>query len=96
MTHFYLLRHAHADWAPDEQRPLSAEGQKDALRVAELLGKSPITRIYSSPYLRARQTVSPLAERLSLPMHIEPGLRERELGDAPDITGFYAAMEQVW
>jgi 2,3-bisphosphoglycerate-dependent phosphoglycerate mutase len=96
MTHFYLIRHAHAHWMPDEGRPLSAKGQENALRVAELLGKSPITSIYSSPFQRARQTVSPLADRLGLPIHIEPGLRERELGDAPGYTDFHAAVERVW
>ena len=38
MTVFYLIRHAHADWTPDEGRPLSERGQRDALRLAECLG----------------------------------------------------------
>jgi 2,3-bisphosphoglycerate-dependent phosphoglycerate mutase len=96
MTVFYLIRHAHADWTPDEQRPLSSQGQDDAQRVAELLGSSPITRIYSSPFQRARQTVSPLARRLGLPVRIEPGLRERELGGGPGASDFFAAVEQTW
>jgi 2,3-bisphosphoglycerate-dependent phosphoglycerate mutase len=96
MTVFYLIRHAHADWTPDEQRPLSSRGQADAQRVAELLCSSPITRIYSSPFRRARQTVGPLAGELGLPIHIEPDLRERRLAAAPIVTDFFTAVQQTW
>jgi 2,3-bisphosphoglycerate-dependent phosphoglycerate mutase len=96
MTVFYLIRHAHADWTPDEQRPLSSRGLEDARRLAEVLGNAPITGITSSPFRRARQTVSPLAERLGLPVHIEPDLRERELGHEPGVTDFFAAVRQTW
>ncbi len=96
MTVFYLIRHAHADWTPDEQRPLSSRGQEDARRVAALLGDSPITQIYSSPFQRARQTVEPLATRLALPIHVEPDLRERNLGEGPAVNDFFAAVKQAW
>jgi 2,3-bisphosphoglycerate-dependent phosphoglycerate mutase len=96
MADFYLVRHAHADWAPDEQRPLSSRGQEDALRVAELLCGLPITRIYSSPYRRALQTVTLLASRVGLPVQVEPDLRERELGNAPGEYDFLAAVKQTW
>jgi 2,3-bisphosphoglycerate-dependent phosphoglycerate mutase len=96
VTVFYFIRHAHADWTPDEQRPLSSKGQKDARRVADVLCNSPITRIYSSPFQRARQTVRPLADRLGLPVHIEPELQERKLGDGPSVNDFFAAVKQAW
>ena len=38
-----------------------------------------ILAIYSSPYRRAMETVQPLAERLRIPIQIEPDLRERQL-----------------
>jgi 2,3-bisphosphoglycerate-dependent phosphoglycerate mutase len=95
MTTFYLVRHAHAAWAPDEQRPLSARGVADAVRVAEVLQGQPVNRIVSSPYRRARQTVEPLAARLGLPIHEEPELRERELGGG-EIADFVAAVEATW
>jgi 2,3-bisphosphoglycerate-dependent phosphoglycerate mutase len=96
MAVFYLIRHAHADWTPDEQRPLSSAGLRDADRLADLLCDLPITRIHSSPYQRARQTITPLADRLGLPLHIEPDLRERKLGAGPTVTDFLAAVEQTW
>jgi broad specificity phosphatase PhoE len=77
MTSFYLIRHAQADYFQNEQRPLSEKGQADAERVAGLLGSYAITQIYSSPYQRAVQTVSPLAKKLNLEIVIEPDLRER-------------------
>jgi 2,3-bisphosphoglycerate-dependent phosphoglycerate mutase len=95
MSTFYLVRHAHADWKPDENRPLSARGREDAARVADILQQYPIGAIYSSPYQRARQTIIPLANRLGLPMHIEPGLRERRLGNI-STGGFFKAVKATW
>ena len=96
MTVFYLIRHAHADWAVDEHRPLSVRGHRAARRVADLLCESPITRIYSSPFERAWQTVAPLSVRLDLPIRIEPDLRERELGDESGLGDFFAVVKQTW
>ena len=71
MDTFYLVRHSHAHWTPDEDRPLSAQGWEDAGRVADVLQEAPIGAIFTSPYRRARQTIAPLAGRLNLP----PGWR---------------------
>jgi 2,3-bisphosphoglycerate-dependent phosphoglycerate mutase len=95
MSVFYLIRHAHADWTPDENRQLSAKGRADAERVADVLQRHPIGVICSSPSYRARQTVTPLAARLALPIHIVPDLRERQLGDAP-VEDFVKAVEATW
>lgn len=95
MVDFYLVRHAHAEWTPDENRPLSARGQGDALRVAEVLQAHLIVAIYASPARRARQTVTPLATQLGLPIHIAPELSERRLcaGAADDFEG---AVRATW
>jgi 2,3-bisphosphoglycerate-dependent phosphoglycerate mutase len=95
MTTFYLVRHAHADWSPDEDRPLSARGRADADRVADILAQYPIRAIYASPYRRAIETIAPLASRLHLPVNIEPDLRERRLGDSA-ATDFTKAVEATW
>lgn len=95
MSAIYLVRHAHAKWTPDENRPLSAQGRQDAARVANILSEYPINAIYSSPSRRAYQTIMPLAEHLSLPINLEPDLRERKLGK--EVTeDFFKAVEMAW
>lgn len=95
MTIFYLVRHAHAHWVPDENRPLSERGMKDADRVADILEGYPIQFIYASPYRRAAQTIEPLAYARDLPVVTLPDLRERELAGEP-VVDFEAAIEAVW
>lgn len=95
MNTFYLIRHAHADWAPDEDRPLSNKGVKDSFRVAEILSSYPIEGIFSGPYQRAVQTIEPLAKSLDLKVEIISELRERELGNYEG-DDFFAAVEATW
>jgi len=95
MSTFYLLRHAHADWAPDDNYPLSARGRDDANHVADILQQYPISAIYSSPYPRAFETITPLAKRLGLPVYLDAELRERRLGNNP-MEDFLAAVEATW
>ena len=95
MTIFYLVRHAHANWMPDESRPLSERGLSDAQRVADVLHQFPIRVICSSPYRRAYQTVEPCAKRLNLSITILADLRERQLAGKP-VENFAKAIEAVW
>jgi phosphohistidine phosphatase len=67
-TTVYLLRHAHAgdpfSWnGPDELRPLSSKGQKQARRLGRLLAKSGVRPdlVLSSPKVRAEQTARAVA-----------------------------------
>jgi phosphohistidine phosphatase SixA len=69
-----LVRHAPAgkrkQWHGDDRlRPLDREGRKQAEQLPEVLEEFRIDRIYSSPYVRCRQTVEPLA--LALDLEIE-------------------------
>ncbi len=92
---FYLVRHAHAVWQPDEQQRLSPRGRAAAERVAEVLLSRPLAAIYASPYPRAIQTVEPLARRLGLLVEVEPGLRERQLSIGP-VPDFEKAVRWAW
>lgn len=97
MTIFYLVRHAHAAWSPNEHRPLSERGGRDALRVAELLTERSISAVYASTARRAQQTVAPLAARQSLPLQIAPELDERRLSATPiPVEEFDAAVRATW
>ena len=102
VTAVYLVRHAHAVWTPDENRPLSARGARDAQRVAELLcapARAPaadtVVGVYASSARRAQQTVAPLAARLGLPLHVSPALDERRLAGRP-VEAFDAAVRATW
>jgi len=72
----YLVRHADAGdklhWSgPDEQRPLSDIGRREADGLVSLLASFPIARIVSSPAVRCRQTMEPLADRRHLQLDID-------------------------
>ena len=95
MLEIILVRHAHAEWVADEARPLSAAGRRDAERLVPLLESLGPDTLYSSPFVRARQTIEPLAERLGMPIEEIEGFRERTLaaGAVPDFEG---AMLASW
>jgi broad specificity phosphatase PhoE len=82
-TTIYLVRHAHADWQRDEDRPLSEDGLKASHVLGTLLSGLPITAVYSSPVRRAVETVTPLADRLGIRPELMHDLRERELPVVP-------------
>jgi broad specificity phosphatase PhoE len=95
MTVLYLVRHAHARWSLDDDRPLSGAGYEAAERVAEVLASRPLTAIHASSERRAHQTVEPLAEQTGLSIQAEDGLRERRLMDA-ETADFRAAVKRTW
>ena len=77
----YLVRHATAgdrtEWdGPDELRPLTNRGRRQADWLAEQLGGEPVKRIVSSPAVRCVETVQPLAARLGLVVETSPVLAE--------------------
>jgi broad specificity phosphatase PhoE len=77
----YLVRHAKAGsrkaWAGDDElRPLSKAGNAQARALAKRLAGDGITRVFSSPYVRCRQTVEPLAEGRGVPAEPSEALRE--------------------
>jgi 8-oxo-dGTP diphosphatase len=77
----YLLRHGHAgrrsQWTGDDhERPLSKAGRRQAKALVAQLGNAPIEYIVSSPYVRCRQSVEPLAQHLRLPVDLSDVLAE--------------------
>ncbi|WP_370399568.1 histidine phosphatase family protein [Sulfitobacter sp. JB4-11] len=60
---------------------LRAEGEVQALAVAERLKTEPINAIYVTTMQRTLQTAAPLATALGLTPAVEPDLREVFLGD---------------
>lgn len=82
-----LVRHGQSEWNAVYNRtrvdpgipdaPLTDEGQRQALRAAEVLADHGIRRLMASPYKRTVQTALIIAEHLRLPVQIEPRVRER-------------------
>ena len=73
----YIVRHGEAERliTTDDARPLTARGREDVAVLWESLagrGARP-SRLFSSPYVRARQTADIIAERF-------PGVSREELG----------------
>jgi phosphohistidine phosphatase SixA len=81
VTELHLLRHAHAGdpatWdGPDDRRPLSDKGEKQADRLGRFLagiGFQP-DAIISSPKVRAAQTAEIVGLRLGVPVGTDPRL----------------------
>ena len=82
----YLVRHGQRldtvnnKWfTPDDNKydpPLSEKGYWQAQRLAERLSHEPIDWLFSSPYLRALQTIQPTAAALDMPFYVDDGLGE--------------------
>ena len=79
-----LVRHAEpvAIGTPeidDDERPLTDAGRRAATELAAELDGWELTAIYSSPYARALETVTLLADRRGMPVQLLDDLRERRL-----------------
>ncbi|WP_410767928.1 histidine phosphatase family protein [Fontibacillus sp. BL9] len=83
----FLIRHGQSignlfldEDLPDS--PLTSTGLLQADKVASFLGRKSVTRIVSSPLIRAMQTAMPLSDLLSIPVEIWMNLYEYREGPA--------------
>jgi phosphohistidine phosphatase SixA/8-oxo-dGTP pyrophosphatase MutT (NUDIX family) len=93
----YVVRHAKAGiraaWSgPDEERPLTRRGRKQARRLVERFQGLDVQRILSSPFLRCVQTVEPLAEARGLGVEATRELREGSSVD--ELLGALASLDE--
>ena len=77
----YLVRHAKAEsrqrWeGPDDLRPLTKAGRRQADAFAGMLTDTAIGTISSSPAVRCRETLEPLAHMRRLPIGLDSALEE--------------------
>jgi glucosyl-3-phosphoglycerate phosphatase len=82
-----LVRHAESEWNRHFSRtridpgipdpPLTPTGRRQAAQLAEQLAEARVRRLVASPYRRALETATIVAEALSLPIIVEPLVRER-------------------
>lgn len=88
MGRILLVRHGESEgnlarrFTESDHVPLTDLGREQASRAAAILrAQFAPAQIVSSPFTRARQTAEIIASALSLPIEIEPDLREQFLGD---------------
>jgi broad specificity phosphatase PhoE len=101
-----LLRHGETAWNAENRFqgwadiPLNATGEAQAKRAAVALRAllppdEPVHLVATSDLARARQTAEILREQVCLEeLRIEPGLRERNVGDWSGLTG--EEIEERW
>ncbi|MHA7966775.1 histidine phosphatase family protein [Paenibacillus sp. CAU 1782] len=77
-TYIYMVRHGESPKAEGNERTrgLTEKGAADAKRITSLLQREGIDAFYSSPYLRAVQTVEDLAGSLSCEVELVEELKE--------------------
>ena len=72
-------------WRGDQNvRPLTDLGRRQAAAMADALGDEQVDALYSSPALRCRQSLEPLAERFGLEIEVLAGLGGDEAWRPPD------------
>lgn len=95
MPRLLLLRHGQSIWNAEERwqgwadPPLSPLGVRQAAAAARWLAGSgePFAVVACSDLVRARRTAEIVAEGLGLaPVAVDPGLRERDVGDWTGLT----------
>lgn len=89
IRHALPLRVEKPDGTPADP-PLSAEGRRQAARLAAWLGSERVDAVYASPLRRARQTALPIAAAHALEVRIEPGVVEFD----PDSSS-YVPLEEL-
>jgi broad specificity phosphatase PhoE len=68
-----LVRHAEKGGEAGDRDPeLTEAGRNRAQALARMLGDAGITTIYSTPFLRTRNTAAPLASRLGIEVTVTP------------------------
>jgi glucosyl-3-phosphoglycerate phosphatase len=82
-----LVRHAESEWNRHFSRtridpgipdpPLTRTGRRQAAQLAEQLAEADVRRLVASPYRRALETATIIAETLAVPIIVEPLVRER-------------------
>lgn len=87
MTTFLLVRHGENEYVKKGllagRLPgvhLNARGKEQAQSLAAKLAGAPVKAIYSSPLERTLETAQPIADILTLPVIVRPGLIEVDVG----------------
>ena len=73
-TNYYVVRHAEKAKEPRQDPPLTTEGEQRAERLKEIMLSKDIEKVFSSNYVRTKETARPTAEALNLTLELyDPG-----------------------
>jgi 2,3-bisphosphoglycerate-dependent phosphoglycerate mutase len=72
VTTVFLVRHAEKATTPPEDPPLTEAGNLRSQQLARLLEQAGIKAIYTSQFLRTKQTAEPLAKSLGITPTLVP------------------------
>ena len=92
MTTLLLARHGQTDWNLERRwqghadPPLNETGRAESRALAASLADSGIERVYTSDLARARETAEIVAATLGLTVHLDPRLREVDVGEWSGLT----------
>lgn len=88
----YIFRHGETDWNRERRLqgntdiPLNETGRAQALRLREFFRSNPVEVFVSSDLGRAKETAEIARGAADVPILIEAGLRETNLGEAEGLT----------
>jgi probable phosphoglycerate mutase len=91
-TTLLLARHGETDWNRDRrwqghaETTLNPTGRAQARALAAELAGHPPDAIYSSDLARSRETAAIVGSALGLPVHLDPRLREVDVGEWSGLT----------
>lgn len=72
----YILRHEDRTQDATFFSPLTSTGLKKSIELVKILKKYKINKIYSSPFIRTLQTVSPFSKKYDIKINLEYSLSE--------------------
>ena len=72
----YILRHEDRTMDATFFSPLTNEGLDNSIKLIEVLKEHKIDKIYSSPFIRTLQTVTPYSKSINLPINLDYSLSE--------------------
>lgn len=92
MVTILIARHGETDWNREGRwqgwadEPLNDTGRAQARELAEQLRADPFDAVYSSDLQRAHETAVIVAEPHGMPVLVDPGLREIDIGSWSGLT----------
>jgi hypothetical protein len=72
VTTVFLVRHAEKQTMPPDDPPLTNKGKARARSLARILNKAGIKAIFTSQFVRTRETARPLAEAIGVAPTVVP------------------------